>query len=153
MAEAIMFRPRLYATRCFITLPQLHWRHRVGVLTKKSCPTRRENVRTVLIASQVRDYANQIVRIRMARQADIEEMSRVTAQAFCDQDETLLSIQSKLGPRFDPVMRQVASIFERLFKKEVATQLRKRVGTNHRAHIVLLAENPESGMLLSLHQT
>lgn len=119
------------------------------MVTVKSCPNRRKSARTVLTATanQPPAFANDDVRIRMACQADIAKMARVTARAFCEQDEMIIFIQTKLGQRFSPMSRTIVSIFETLFEKEAAIQLHKRVGKNQRAHIVLLAEKPKSGTL------
>lgn len=82
----------------------------------------------------------------MAKKGDIANMARVTARAFCEQDELLVFLKSRTGRQFSPFLHLVESCFEMISEQEVAAQLRKRVGSNKRAaHVVLLAEQADTG--------
>lgn len=89
------------------------------------------------------------VRVRFARKEDIDEMSMVTARAFCAQDALLLRLRKLAGTRWRPFVLAISRIFEQLSAKEVSLQLRRRVGGNRQAaHMVLVAEHVDTGRLV-----
>lgn len=142
--------------------------HEVGSLRGRStCARRRRPTIQTLIAS-VGDGRNWVetgsqkqplkcgsgdkgedVRIRFARQEDVEEMAMVTAKAFCAQDALLIRLRKMAGRRWRPFAVAISRAFEEISAKEVSLQLRRRVGGNRKAaHLVLVAEHVDTGRVI-----
>lgn len=78
-------------------------------------------------------------------------MADLTARAFCEQDDLLIYLQSKLGPSFSSLLELIEILYVRISISDIAMQLEKRVGVaENLAHIALVAEHTETGKLLCI---
>lgn len=89
------------------------------------------------------------INVRSACTNDVSAMADLTARAFCEQDDLLTYLQSKLGPSFSNVLKLIEILYVRISISDIAMQLEKRVGVaENLAHIALVAEHTETGKLL-----
>lgn len=100
---------------------------------------------TCQLDSSTGNYDASDIRVRIAKVRDIAAISEVTARAFCEQDEYLIMLRTKMA-RFKSFVDSVSHLYQFLSARDIATQLRTRLGPGKQAvHIVLVAEQPSSG--------
>lgn len=103
----------------------------------------RQSIRTTCVASERFIEVNGPLTVRLAKERDITGMAKLTARAFCEQDQFLVFLRTKVNLSLvKPLIFPLEVIYERLSAKDIALQLKRRVGPKKQPmHVVLVAES------------